>query len=587
MQTKVLPKIKALQRWLAGPVENVRLSLRGISKRIKSPGLAMKLFGTTQPFIESRESSFKIGRLVANYDFFKALFKYSDFDEFHIFCPNYANCKLTEKRISEEDIPSDRKAKIKVFHIASLKKSIIENNYHIFHLGGWGFFFPGLIHLRNIYSPKPFPITGITHSLNAKQASFHALKVCTAPTMPFDSIVCTSNCGKKVLESLFEATENNFKQMNIKYRGRMDVIPLGIDDTCRTIPNRLESRKSLGIDADSFVILSLGRLTSVDKMDFAPFLACLRRFTEKNKARKIVLILAGRADNHEQRLIRSLLQEKQLEEITKLFINFGSNKKSVFYSAADVYTAPVDNFQETFGLSVVEAMAHECAVVISDFNGYSEIVDHGINGIKIPTFWGDVTKEFEDVSEIMNFSTYQLLLSQSVAVDVDKMSEALQELLDKREKRDLLGKAAREKVERNYFWSDIIKQYCTLWNELSEQAQCSSVEARKPKNPWEIDYRSVFSHYSSKIVSADSMICLSEYGKEVLKSGDIPVSYSDVGASVIIPKLVAAALKVIAPKLITTAQFIDSLQKYAAISDSTALYYLLWMAKYNMVRISD
>jgi len=39
----------------------------------------------------------------------------------------------------------------------------------------------------------------------------------------------------------------------------------------------------------------------------------------------------------------------------------------------------------------------------------------------IPTFWADTMKEFKDVSEIMNFSTYQLLLCQSIAVDLDKM----------------------------------------------------------------------------------------------------------------------------------------------------------------------
>lgn len=544
----------------------------------------MKLFGTAQPFIESQENSFKIGRLVANYDFFKSLFKYSDFDQYHIFCPTFANCKLTQKRISQ-DIPTGQKEKVKVFHIASLKKSIAENNYHIFHLGGWGFSFPGLIHLRNKYAKRLFPITGVTHSLNVKEASFYALKVSAAPVLPFDSIVCTSKCGKKVIQNLFAATENNFDKMNIKYNGRMDVIPLGIDDANRTVPDRTESRKLLSIDADSFVILSLGRLASNNKMDFAPFLATVKRFIEKNKDKKINLILAGGADTGEQRFMKELLQENQLEEKTKLFFNFQDHQKQLLYSAADIYAAPIDNFQETFGLSVVEAMAHECAVVVSDFNGYSELVDDGINGIKVPTFWADTTKDFKDVSEIMNFPTYQLLLSQSVAVDFDNMLQAFQELLEKPEKCRELGKAAREKVNQNYFWSDVIKRYCTLWDTLADQAQDKSIKFDKPKNPWEIDYFSVFSHYSSKLVSNDSRIFLSEYGSEVLKSGNIPAVYSDIGASVILPQLVTIALKSIAENTITAAQFTGSLKKHATISDSTAMYYLLWMVKYNLVNI--
>jgi len=547
----------------------------------------MKLFGTAQPFIESQESSFKLGRLVANYDFFKALFRYSDFDEFHIFCPTFANCKLTEKKISQEDIPNNRKAKVKVFHVASLKKSIAENDYHIFHLGGWGFFFPGLIYLRNLYSGKPFPVTSLIHSLNAKQASFHALKACAAPVLPFDSIVCTSRCGKEALKRLFEAAENNFSQMKIGYAGRMDVIPLGIDDNYRDIPNSHQSRKLLGIDEDCFVTLCLGRLSIDKKMDFAPFLRAFKRFAQKNSRRKIILIIAGSADDQEQKLIRKLINENQLENITKLFVNFEDCKKSLFYSAADVYTAPIDNLQETFGLSVVEAMAHECAVVVSDFNGYSEIVDDGINGIKIPTFWGDGMKQFEDVSEIMNFPTYQLLLSQSIAVDLDKMVECFQQLLDNPEKCRALGKAAREKVKDKFFWYDIVKQYCSLWDQLSKQARNASVKVEKTTNPWEIDYCSIFSHYPSKTVSADCTISLSEYGKKVLKSGNIPACYSDISASVILPDLVGIAIKIIDQGPITVKQFDVSLQKHAMLSDSTGLYYLLWMVKYNLVNIHE
>jgi len=547
----------------------------------------MKLFGTAQPFIESQETSFKIGRLVANYSFFKALFKYSDFDEFHIFCPTYANCQLTEKRISQVDIGRDCREKIKVFHIASLKKSIARNDYHVFHVGGWGFFFPGLIYLRNNYSARPFPITGVIHSLNAKETAFHALKVCAATTMPFDSIVCTSNCGKEAMKRLFQATESNFAPMNVKYTGRMDVIPLGIDDAYRTVPQTGQSRKVLGIDDDSFVILLLGRLSTDKKMDFGPFLGAIRRFAQKNNDKKIVLIIAGGADHNEQQVIKELISENHLESITRLFINFDDDLKPVLYSAADVYTAPIDNLQETFGLCVVEAMAHECAVVVSDFNGYSEIVDDGVTGVKIPTFWGNTMEDFENVSEIMNFSTYQLLLGQSIAVDMNKMCEALQELLDNHEKHVSLGRAAREKVKKYYFWSDIIKRYCDLWQQLSNEAQNSSVTPEKSKNPWEIDYWSVFSHYPSKIISPHNSVVLSEYGGEVLETGNIPIAYSDISASIIIPQLITIALRVIQQSSVTAQEVMISLQKHANISYSAALYYLLWMTKYNLINICE
>jgi glycosyltransferase involved in cell wall biosynthesis len=521
---------------------------------------------------------------VANYEFFNALFKFSDFNEYHIFCPTYANCKLTQERIFRDDISQNRKERIKIYHISSLKKSIEKKDYDVFHLGGWGYFYPGFVHIRNIYSRKLFPITGITHSLNAKEAPFHALKVCKAPIMPFDSIVCTSNCGKKVLQNLFLAADDFFYQSKLKYNGRMDVIPLGIDDKYIEIPGRQESRKLLKIDDDSFAILVLGRLETDNKMDLVPFLNTIRILIRKNKDKKVNLIIAGGCDKKAEQFIRNLLIENEIEAETKLFLNFEDDLKPHLYRAANVYASPIDNFQETFGISVLEAMAHECAVVISDFDGYSEIVDQNVNGIKIPTFWADVTKEFHGVSEIMNFQTWQLLLSQSVAVDQQKMLEAFQQLLDNPEKCNAIGQRARAKVRQKYFWSNIIRQFCCLWDELAKEAQKYTGEIHKDENPFELDYWKVFSHYPSNFISDKTEISLSEYGKEALISGKIPIPYSDVSASVIIPQLVAVAIQSLNDN-ITAGQFISILKKNAEISDSTAMYYILWMAKYNLIKI--
>ncbi|MEN6385775.1 MAG: glycosyltransferase family 4 protein [Phycisphaerales bacterium] len=548
----------------------------------------MKIFGTVQPFVESPESSYKIGRLVANYEFFNALFKFSDFNEYHIFCPTYSNCKLTQERIFRDDISQNRKDRIKIFHISSLKKSIQNTEYDVFHLGGWGYFYPGFVHIRNIYSKKLFPITGITHSLNSKEAPYHAVKVCKAPIMPFDSIVCTSNCGKKVLQNLLSAADDFFHQSKLKYNGRMDVIPLGIDDKYNRLPDRKESRKLLKIDEDSFTILTLGRLEADNKMDMIPFLNTVKTFIKKNKDKKINLIIAGGCNNNGTKLfIDNLLVENQIQANTKLFLNFEDNLKPHLYRAANIYASPIDNFQETFGISVIEAMAHQCAVVVSDFDGYSEIVDQNVNGIKIPTFWADITKEFHGVSEIMTFQTWQLLLSQSVSVDQEKMLEAFQQLLDNPEKCDEMGQRARVKVVQKYFWSNVIRQYCCLWDELAKDAQQYTGEIPKDENPFELDYWKIFSHYPSNIVSEKNSISLTEYGREVMLSGKIPNAYSDVSASVIIPQLVAAAIHSIDKDTVTAQQFTGILKNNAEISDSTAMYYILWMAKYNLIKISE
>ena len=52
-------------------------------------------------------------------------------------------------------------------------------------------------------------------------------------------------------------------------------------------------------------------------------------------------------------------------------------------AAADIAVFLVDNPQETFGLAVVEAMAAGLPLVVSDWNGYRDLVRDGMDGFRL------------------------------------------------------------------------------------------------------------------------------------------------------------------------------------------------------------
>ena len=59
-------------------------------------------------------------------------------------------------------------------------------------------------------------------------------------------------------------------------------------------------------------------------------------------------------------------------------------EKKLALAAADLFCSPSDNLQETFGLSVLEAMASSLPVVASDWDGYRDLVVHGRTGWLVP-----------------------------------------------------------------------------------------------------------------------------------------------------------------------------------------------------------
>ena len=61
-----------------------------------------KIFGTIFPFVESHDTSLRLGRFVVNYEFLKALLNYGTFDEFHLYCLNPAHFQQTVSKLSAD-----------------------------------------------------------------------------------------------------------------------------------------------------------------------------------------------------------------------------------------------------------------------------------------------------------------------------------------------------------------------------------------------------------------------------------------------------------------------------------------------------
>ena len=536
----------------------------------------MKIFGTIFPFVESGDPDFRMGRYIANYEFLAALLNHASFDSYHLFCMTPGHLQSTAQRLTQDtSIDTRAKARIQLFLYSSLREKLETERYHVFHLGGWGYFFSGLAQLRNRYATHPFPITAIIHSLNARDARYDYHKLLTGPFTDCDAVICTSEAGREVMR----------KQLNRiaaldqcpPWRGQLPIIPLGVFPT--RLPERQTCRRDLALNDNTVTILYIGRLSPNTKADLYPLMLCFRQLQQQS-SQPLRLVIAGGASTTEQALHRDMIRELELEPAVTLLANFDPAMKWRLYAAADICIAPADNLQETFGISIIEAMQAGLPVVASDLNGYRDLVDNGSTGYLIPTTWIDQL-ELAEMDEIMSSTSLQTLLAQSMVVDLDQMRERLLALVEDPELRRRMGTNGRQKVAQQYLWPIVIARYEALWEQLHDQSRHADFTAQA-QSRFSNNYLESFSHYPSKRLEGNIPVGLTDSGRQCLSSGQTPPIYNDV-AMLLDQEWLAAVMR----ELDAEGEPITAAELLSRHGDegNRGRFSLLWAAKYGLLKL--
>jgi hypothetical protein len=187
------------------------------------------------------------------------------------------------------------------------------------------------------------------------------------------------------------------------------------------------------------------------------------------------------------------------------------------WCAADVFTSLSDNIQETFGLTPVEAMAAGLPVVISDWNGYRDTVEHGKQGFLVPTTMPppgcgeDIVARF--FAGVDHYDRYIAHQSQCTAVDIEKCAGHYYALIENEDLRRELGAAGRARAESVYSWKRIIGEYQQLWGELGQIRAAAfnttkSSAAGQPWHPLRPDPLALFTSYATHHLTDDAIVAL-------------------------------------------------------------------------------
>lgn len=487
----------------------------------------LRIFGTLDPFLESGEV---MGRSAANAGFLRALLALDPCDAYHFFLPDRA-AAAAHAALLEQEFPALHRAG--KFHCAerlALPGALAEVSYHCFHLSDCIAHPANLARLRNLHAPELFPITGTTHSLSyaryMRDFLAHLWPGCTAR----DCVVATSRSAQQVVENYYAALREGYGLDPARFPApRVERIPLGVDPaalTPATPEERAAARAALGLAPDEALALIFARLSHDSKMDLLPVLRAFQRlFAAGADPRSVRLGLAGWTVEGDAYLdtVLSLAQGLGLRCLASPRPDEAA-KRGLFH-AADIFLSPVDNVQETFGLTLLEAAAAGLPAVAADFDGYRDLVVHGQTGLLVPTLGPEDTGELDALAPLCFDNHVHLLLAQQTAVDAPGLAGALGRLLADPQERERMGRAARERVVAGFSWESAVRRHLDLWDRLWA-APVDREAVRAATHPLHLPYARVFAGHPSRVLGPDLGLRWTRAGEAVYRSQDHAVLYA-------------------------------------------------------------
>lgn len=376
---------------------------------------------------------------------------------------------------------------------------------------------------RRAYDQRLYSITGLTHTTASAGAMDWIIGLLSAPVQSWDALICTSQVVHDTVTHVLEAQQDYLADRfgaSRFTRPNLPVIPLGVDtdfyrpDTER----RAAARAALGLGENDIAFLFVGRLSFHAKAHPLPMYLALERVAQalahKNGA-KLHLIQAGWFAND---FIDKAFQGGAANFCPSVRCTFLDGRKPDLreraWRAADIFTSLSDNFQETFGLTPIEAMAAGLPSVVTDWNGYRDTVRDGIDGFRIPTMIprAGLAEDMADrhAAELDTYDTYCGYSSQFVAVDPNAVARAYMTLAEDIDLRQRMGAAARSRAIEQFDWSVVIGRYQALWHDLAAQRVAAAENAPRaagtPSNPARIEPFRAFASYASDILSVNHVV---------------------------------------------------------------------------------
>ncbi|MFT4114904.1 glycosyltransferase family 4 protein [Silvibacterium sp.] len=438
--------------------------------------------------------------------------------------------------------------------------------------------------LRANFASSYYPILFSHHTVSYQhQLNNRFLPLILAETQPCDSFVCTSYAARRLVDNQLQHISHALERshgLHASFRGRLDVIPLGVDTEVFSPRPKDASRKHFGFSQKETLILYFGRISVIDKGDLFPLAQAFAELRRRNPDEKLTLAISGRGHKGYDQLLKEKLKEAGLSAGVVFLPGITDEELPLLYSAADIFVSPSDNIQECFGQTPLEAMACGVPQVVSDWDGYRETVANGETGFLIPTYWMECDSDLGPLSQVYaeNWQADHFRLAQSVAMDNRALVESMEVLVRHPELRAKMGEASRRRAVSLFSWKKIVSDYHALADELRPIAE--SIPYRRPAHASyrQPEYFRFAQHFASTILN-DATVVVRSTGAG---SGEIFVPYAGklLNMTEFHQWNVAQSLA-FAEKPISVGKLAAQIARSSSCSEVSAKRQIMWLMKYS------
>ena len=330
---------------------------------------------------------------------------------------------------------------------------------------------------RTALTGKGFAFCGLAHAIAGYFGGQVLEKFVLEPSAQGDAIICPSRAIQSAVQSFFDQYDSYIGQrlgVKIQTQIQLPIIPLGVDlerfEKICTPDLRAQQRKTLDLGADDIAVLWVGRMSAAVKAHPVAMFRALEQAALRTQ-KKIHFLMVGYFAPPQAALHFGRLALEACPHIAVHFIPSDDPRfPSGLWAAGDIFMSLIDNIQESFGLTPIEAIAAGLPRVLSDWDGYRDCAKDGEDGFLVrtlqppPGFGHALSQICLGDEEI--YADYLAKTALCTAIDIPAATNALVSLIENPDLRRRMASKAKRRLP-DYNWKNIIPAYENLWREMA------------------------------------------------------------------------------------------------------------------------